>query len=334
MRLEHWTNATEQGVHAARRLLAGDGPAEPFAPVPFVWSDQYDRKIQTRRAWCRPTPTCTSRTARTRSASSSRCSAGAGASSARSASTGPARSCSTAGSSPSAASWDDGAGAREHMSAQPKRARIFTLPFTLVVLSGLCYFTALAMLTPVLPDYVEKSLGHGSIAVGIAVGAFAVGAILAAAVRGPDRRLRRPDACSSSAARSSSRSPRRSTASCTSCGSSCRSVSSSGFGEAGFFVGAATMITDLSPVERRGEAVSYWSVAVYGGLSFGPVLGSVLHGYRQLRHGVDRVGRARARGRDHRPVHRRDRACARHRKAPGTCCTAPRSGRAPCCSSG
>lgn len=45
MRLEHWTNATEQGVHAARSLLAGD-KAEPFAPVPFVWSDQYDVKIQ------------------------------------------------------------------------------------------------------------------------------------------------------------------------------------------------------------------------------------------------------------------------------------------------
>jgi NADPH-dependent 2,4-dienoyl-CoA reductase/sulfur reductase-like enzyme len=44
MRLEHWTNATEQGVHAARRLL---GHRDPFAPVPFVWSDQYDRKIQT-----------------------------------------------------------------------------------------------------------------------------------------------------------------------------------------------------------------------------------------------------------------------------------------------
>ncbi|HEY5076360.1 MAG TPA: FAD-dependent oxidoreductase [Acidimicrobiia bacterium] len=44
MRLEHWTNATEQGVHAARRLL---GHEAPFTPVPFVWSDQYDRKIQT-----------------------------------------------------------------------------------------------------------------------------------------------------------------------------------------------------------------------------------------------------------------------------------------------
>ncbi len=48
MRLEHWTNAAEQGVAAARRLLVveGDEP-EAYAPVPFVWSDQYDRKIQT-----------------------------------------------------------------------------------------------------------------------------------------------------------------------------------------------------------------------------------------------------------------------------------------------
>jgi len=46
MRLEHWTNATEQGVAAAERLLASDDDAVPFAPVPFVWSDQYDVKIQ------------------------------------------------------------------------------------------------------------------------------------------------------------------------------------------------------------------------------------------------------------------------------------------------
>jgi NADPH-dependent 2,4-dienoyl-CoA reductase/sulfur reductase-like enzyme len=47
MRVEHWTNATEQGVAAARRLLVDDpAAAESFAPVPFVWSDQYDVKIQ------------------------------------------------------------------------------------------------------------------------------------------------------------------------------------------------------------------------------------------------------------------------------------------------
>ena len=45
MRVEHWDNAIEQGMAAAKRLLAGE-TAEPFAPVPWFWSDQYDRKIQ------------------------------------------------------------------------------------------------------------------------------------------------------------------------------------------------------------------------------------------------------------------------------------------------
>jgi NADPH-dependent 2,4-dienoyl-CoA reductase/sulfur reductase-like enzyme len=46
MRVEHWTNATEQADHAVDTLLAGETGGAPFAPVPFVWSDQYDRKIQ------------------------------------------------------------------------------------------------------------------------------------------------------------------------------------------------------------------------------------------------------------------------------------------------
>jgi MFS family permease len=51
-----------------------------------------------------------------------------------------------------------------------------------------------------------------------------------------------------------------------------------GFGEACFFVGGTTMATDLAPVARRGEAVSYWSVAVWSGLAFGPVIGEALLG--------------------------------------------------------
>lgn len=46
MRVEHWTNATEQGVAVATNLLVGPDAARPFAPVPYVWSDQYDTKIQ------------------------------------------------------------------------------------------------------------------------------------------------------------------------------------------------------------------------------------------------------------------------------------------------
>ncbi|HXH58740.1 FAD/NAD(P)-binding oxidoreductase [Iamia sp.] len=44
LRVEHWDHAIAQGAHAAATLLAGDG-AEPFTPVPWFWSDQYDRKI-------------------------------------------------------------------------------------------------------------------------------------------------------------------------------------------------------------------------------------------------------------------------------------------------
>jgi 3-phenylpropionate/trans-cinnamate dioxygenase ferredoxin reductase subunit len=43
IRVEHRMNATEQGAAAARALL---GSTEPFAPVPYFWTDQYDVKIQ------------------------------------------------------------------------------------------------------------------------------------------------------------------------------------------------------------------------------------------------------------------------------------------------
>jgi len=45
MRIEHRTNAAEQGMAAARNLLSQGAP-KPFAPVPYFWSDQYDMKIQ------------------------------------------------------------------------------------------------------------------------------------------------------------------------------------------------------------------------------------------------------------------------------------------------
>lgn len=47
-RVEQWDNAVEQGGYVARRLMAwseGDD-IEPYTPVPWFWSDQYDTKIQ------------------------------------------------------------------------------------------------------------------------------------------------------------------------------------------------------------------------------------------------------------------------------------------------
>lgn len=48
LRIEHWETAIAGGEAAAKRLLAeasGEAPAV-FDPVPWFWSDQYDRKIQ------------------------------------------------------------------------------------------------------------------------------------------------------------------------------------------------------------------------------------------------------------------------------------------------
>ncbi len=47
MRIEHWTNAIEQGIAAARNLLleARGESLEPFAPAPYFWSDQHGKSI-------------------------------------------------------------------------------------------------------------------------------------------------------------------------------------------------------------------------------------------------------------------------------------------------
>jgi NADPH-dependent 2,4-dienoyl-CoA reductase/sulfur reductase-like enzyme len=45
VRVEHWTNAIDQGQAAASTLLRGE-EAAPYDPVPYFWSDQYETKIQ------------------------------------------------------------------------------------------------------------------------------------------------------------------------------------------------------------------------------------------------------------------------------------------------
>ncbi len=53
MRVEQWDNAVDMGMYVGKRILAEVEGAEseaatiePFEPVPWFWSDQYDRKIQ------------------------------------------------------------------------------------------------------------------------------------------------------------------------------------------------------------------------------------------------------------------------------------------------
>jgi len=44
-RTEHWTTATEHAALAAKNLLHPENN-NPYSSVPFVWSDQYEDRIQ------------------------------------------------------------------------------------------------------------------------------------------------------------------------------------------------------------------------------------------------------------------------------------------------
>lgn len=43
MRVEHWTNAVEQGRHAASTLL---GEHAPYQAIPYFWTDQFDARVR------------------------------------------------------------------------------------------------------------------------------------------------------------------------------------------------------------------------------------------------------------------------------------------------
>jgi len=153
--------------------------------------------------------------------------------------------------------------------------RLLTARFVLVVVAGLAYFMALGVVLPVVPQYVKHQLGGGSVSVGVAVGSLFVGAVLLRPYAGRlgDRFGRRVLIVSGALIVA---------VSVLAYGAvhelwfliAARVVT--GLGEAAFFVGAAAMVADLAPLARRGEAFSYWSVAVYGGLAFGPALGEAV----------------------------------------------------------
>ncbi len=160
---------------------------------------------------------------------------------------------------------------RRSASAQPT---LLTPAFVAVTLASLAYFTGDGILLPAVPRYVQGPLGAGNVAVGLVVGAFSLSAFFLRPWVGGlgDRWGRRPLML---------------------VGASLFATSVVGYmlasspevlavlrlltgaGEAFFFVGAVTTITDLAPAQRRGEAMSLASLALYVGIGIGPILGEV-----------------------------------------------------------
>ena len=153
--------------------------------------------------------------------------------------------------------------------------RLLSKPFVLVVLAELGVCLAIGMLLVVVPVYADGPLNAGSVGVGIAVAAVSPALLVVQPVAGRigDRRGRRiliivgalVSAVSISAYTA---------ADSLELLVALRLVS--GIGEALILVGGATMINDLAPESRRGEAVSMYTLGLWGGFALGPVLGEAV----------------------------------------------------------
>ncbi len=155
------------------------------------------------------------------------------------------------------------------------RPRLVTGRFVGLSLAALAYFFAEGVLVPAVPRYVQGPLGAGDAAVGLVVGAFSVSALLLRpwAGRLADQRGRAVLMVVGGVVYGGS------IAAYGLAGSVAVLVFLrllTGVGEAFFFVGAITAMSDLAPAERRGEALSLFSLSLYAGIAVGPPVGEAV----------------------------------------------------------
>lgn len=155
--------------------------------------------------------------------------------------------------------------------------RLLSAPFVLAVVAEFGVFLTVGMLLPTLPLFAEGPLAVGSVGVGLAVAASSPTTLLFQPFAGRigDRRGRRILVISGALVVAGS------VAAYTIADSLWLLVALrlvTGLGEALIFVGAATIIVDLSPEGRRGEAMSLYSLGLWAGLAIGPFLGELVLG--------------------------------------------------------
>ncbi len=161
------------------------------------------------------------------------------------------------------------------MTLPQRPPAILSRPFLAVTGSALLVFIGFGATIALLPQYVKEDLGRGDTAVGVVFGSISVAAVAVRAVAGGwgDRYGRRVLMVAGAAV--------------TGAAIALHGLADdlptliglrllTGAGEGVFFVGAATLISDLAPADRRGEAISYFSVATYAGLGIGPTLGEAV----------------------------------------------------------
>ena len=159
----------------------------------------------------------------------------------------------------------------------PSNDRLVTAPFLKVGAAASLYFLHLGITITVVPRLIEEHLGGNELDIGLSLAAFNLAAI---AIRpgvarfGEQHHLRSMMAGGALLAGAS-------TALIALVGSRWAMLplrGLQGIGQAGLFVGAATLVNELAPSHRRAEAASYFSVAIFTGMGLGPVIGEAVVG--------------------------------------------------------
>jgi MFS family permease len=144
-----------------------------------------------------------------------------------------------------------------------------------VFVAALLAFVAIGAALPVLPGFVHGPLHGGDVAVGIVVGSFAITSVFCRPLAGrqSDVRGRRLVLICGSLAMALGGGLYLLAASVPSLILARLAV---GAGEGAVYTAGATWAVDLAPRERRGLALGLFGLAVWGGLSLGPVAGELL----------------------------------------------------------
>jgi MFS family permease len=151
------------------------------------------------------------------------------------------------------------------------------LSFAAIFATTFCGLVAVGSVLPVLPRYIHGPLGSGDLAVGIVIGSYAVTGLLLRPVAGrlADTRGRKPTVLVGAMLVALS-----GLLYLPSWGIAGLIVARLilGAGEGGVYTAGSAWIVDLAPDERRGRILGLYGLAVWGGLSVGPLLGELLLG--------------------------------------------------------
>jgi MFS family permease len=134
---------------------------------------------------------------------------------------------------------------------------------------------AVGALLPVLPRYVRGPLGAGNVAVGVVIGAYAVSGLLLRPVAGrlADRWGRKPTLIAGTLLVSAS-------GALYLFGLGLAALIGArlvlGVGEGTLYTAGSAWVVDLAPLARRGRVLGLYGLAVWGGLSVGPLAGELL----------------------------------------------------------